>query len=41
MAEFCEVTKLIRNKNAGSFEPTFDIMFETREGFDAARRSGL
>jgi hypothetical protein len=33
MRELWEFTKLIRSKNAGPFELTFDIMFKEREGF--------
>jgi len=40
MRELWEFTKLIRSKNAGPFELTFDIMFKDREGFDAVVSSG-
>jgi hypothetical protein len=39
MPELWQMTKLIRSKNAGPFELTFDIMFKTREDFDAALKS--
>lgn len=40
MRELWELTKLIRSKNAGPFELTFDIMFKDREAFDIAVNSG-
>ena len=40
MSELWQHTKLIRSKNAGPFELTFDIMFKDREGFERVRRSG-
>ncbi len=40
MRELWEFTKLIRSKNAGPFELTFDIMFKDREGFDTVVSSG-
>jgi hypothetical protein len=40
MRELWEFTKLIRSKNAGPFELTFDIMFKDREGFDKVMNSG-
>jgi hypothetical protein len=40
MRELWEFTKLIRSKNAGPFELTFDIMFKDREGFDKVVNSG-
>jgi len=33
MAELWQLTKLIRSKNAGPFELTFDIMFKDEESF--------
>ena len=40
MAELWEYTKLIRSKNAGPFELTFDIMFKERSGYDLVLQSG-
>ncbi len=40
MTELWRLTKLIRSKNAGPFELTFDIMFKSAEGFHAAVKSG-
>ena len=40
MAEPWEYTKLIRSKNAGPFELTFDIMFKERSGYDLVLKSG-
>jgi len=34
MAELWQFTKLIRSKNAGPFELTFDIMFKDFESYD-------
>jgi hypothetical protein len=34
MRELWQYTKLIRSKNAGPFELTFDIMFKDRQGYD-------
>ena len=38
MPELWERTKLIRSKNAGPFELTFDVIFADDEAFDAACR---
>jgi hypothetical protein len=35
------MARLIRSKNAGPFELTFDIMFESREAYEAVKRSGV
>ena len=40
MTELWQFTKLIRSKNAGPFELTFDIMFKDRESFERVRKSG-
>ena len=40
MAKLWEVTKLIRSKNAGPFELTFDIMFDDPAVFERVRTSG-
>ncbi len=37
--ELWQYTKLIRSKNAGPFELTFDIMFKNRECFDDVLKS--
>ena len=39
MRELWQFTKLIRSKNAGPFELTFDIMFKNRDSFDDVMRS--
>ena len=36
-----DVAKVVRSKNAGPFELTFDIMFETRETLDLVQSSGV
>ncbi|MCA1647990.1 MAG: DUF4387 domain-containing protein, partial [Chloroflexi bacterium] len=41
MAQLWELAKLIRSKNAGPFELTFDVLFDSRENFDRVRRSGI
>lgn len=41
MSELWELTSLIRSKNAGPFELTFDIIFKNRAGFDLAKESGI
>ena len=40
MTELWQLTKLIRSKNAGPFELTFDIMFKDAEGFEKVQKSG-
>lgn len=35
-----ELASLIRSKNAGPFELTFDIMFDDAEPYEAVKRSG-
>jgi hypothetical protein len=40
MAKLWELARLIRSKNAGPFELTFDIMFADRETYERVRRSG-
>ncbi|WP_210496638.1 DUF4387 domain-containing protein [Microvirga antarctica] len=39
MAKLGELASLIRSKNAGPFELTFDIMFDTFEVFERVRTS--
>jgi hypothetical protein len=41
MRELWQFTKLIRSKNAGPFELTFDIMFKDRPGYDLVLKSGV
>ena len=41
MRELWQFTKLIRSKNAGPFELTFDIMFKDRENYERVLRSGV
>jgi uncharacterized protein DUF4387 len=40
MPELWQFTKLIRSKNAGPFELTFDLMFKDREGYEQVLNSG-
>lgn len=41
MATLSQYAKVIRSKNAGPFELTFDIMFDSREAYETIRRSGV
>ena len=41
MATLSQYAAVIRSKNAGPFELTFDIMFDNREAFETIRRSGV
>jgi hypothetical protein len=36
-----EMANVIRSKNSGPYELTFDIIFKDRANFDLARRSGV
>ena len=40
MTQLAELARLIRSKNAGPFELTFDIMFDEAETYDRVKRSG-
>ena len=40
MTQLAELARLIRSKNAGPFELTFDIMFEHAETYERVKRSG-
>lgn len=39
MAKLGELARLIRSKNAGPFELTFDIMFDDQETFQRVKKS--
>jgi hypothetical protein len=41
MVPLCELACLIRSKNAGPFELTFDVMFDRVEDYQRAQRSGV
>jgi hypothetical protein len=41
MPKLAEIAKVIRSKNAGPFEITFDIIFANRADYDAVRASGV
>ena len=41
MAKLRDIAKVCKSKNAGPFEVTIDIMFETREVFDKVMQSGV
>ena len=41
MVQLHELARLIRSKNAGPFELTIDVMFETPEAYERVRRSGV
>jgi hypothetical protein len=36
-----QITKLIRSKNAGAFELTFDVIFKDRAGYEKVRDAKL
>src|SRR5260370_22021066 len=36
-----DIAKVVRSKNAGPFEITLDIVFKTREDFEAVKKSGV
>jgi hypothetical protein len=36
-----DIAKVIRSKNAGPFEITLDIVFKSKEDFEAVKRSGV
>ena len=35
------IAKVVRSKNAGPFEITLDIVFKTKEDFEAVKKSGV
>ena len=41
MAKLSEIAKVCKSKNAGPFEVTIDIMFDTRELYDKVEKSGV
>jgi hypothetical protein len=41
MAKLWQLTKLIRSKNAGPFELTFDVIFKDRAGYERVRDADL
>ena len=41
MQKLWQVTKLIRSKNAGPFELTFDVIFKDRAGYEHVRDAGI
>lgn len=41
MAKLKEIAKIIRSKNAGPYEITFDIMFPDKESYEKAKKSGV
>ena len=40
MTQLAELARLIRSKNAGPFELTFDIMFDDAPTYERVKRSG-
>jgi len=40
MPKLWEIAKLIRSKNAGPFELTFDVIFDSRAAYERARDAG-
>lgn len=41
MTQLHELARLIRSKNAGPFELTIDVMFESREAYERVVKSGM
>ena len=41
METLSEMAEVIRSKNAGPFVVTFDILFNSKEDFEAVRKAGL
>jgi hypothetical protein len=41
MATLGELARLIRSKNAGPFELTFDVMFADRDTYERVKRAGV
>ena len=41
MPKLWQMTKLIRSKNSGPFELTFDVIFKDREGYEKVRDAKL
>jgi len=41
MAQLWQLTKLIRSKNSGPFELTFDVIFKDRESYEKVRDAKL
>jgi hypothetical protein len=41
MTQLHELARLIRSKNAGPFELTIDVMFESREAYDRVLASNM
>jgi hypothetical protein len=35
------IAKVVRSKNAGPFEITFDVIFKTREDYEAVKATGV
>jgi hypothetical protein len=36
-----DIAKVVRSKNAGPFEITFDVIFKTREDYEAVKATGI
>ncbi|MDH3288893.1 MAG: DUF4387 domain-containing protein [Betaproteobacteria bacterium] len=41
MPKLWQITKLIRSKNAGPFELTFDVIFKSRAAYEKVRDAGV
>ena len=41
MAKLGDIAKACKSKNAGPFEVTIDVMFETRELYDKVEKTGV
>ena len=41
MSKLYEIAKILRSKNSGPFELTFDIIFATEEEYERVKESGI
>lgn len=41
MPKLWQITKLIRSKNSGPFELTFDVIFKSRAAYEKVRDAGI
>ena len=41
MARLGDIARVLRSKNAGAFEITFDVFFPDKASYEALRRSGI
>ncbi len=41
MAKLRDMAKIIRSKNAGAYQLTFDVIFEDRETYEKVKKTGV